>query len=569
MDIPPQNAHSLSETTEALFGNEKIIERTLECFSRLKERLDGCIDHTEPAIHVIEPIWGELVKLRKRGIQMRLVTEITPENLVYCKKLMEIAEIRHLDGVRSNFGVGDGKEYLGHTISQQDKPLSHAILSNVRGIVEAQQYLFEVLWSKAIPSEEKIREIEQGVDRQFIETIQEPSRIQKVGFDLAKSATNEIMILFSTSNAFRRQMEYAGAADLLRELAIKKGVKVRILTPIDETIEHTVQKLREVQKGEPAPQNKIDIDIRYVESHQQTKVTILLIDKKFSLAVELKDDTKDNSYDAIGLATYSNSRSTVLSYVSIFESLWNQTELYHQIKEANSKLNLLNNSQKEFINTAAHELRSPIQPILGLSEILISKLKDSEERELIDVIHRNAKRLQMLTEDILDVTRIESRSLQLNKEHFNLKDIIVNCIDDVIANRYSNNYSSNRKNLPKILVEHNDVFIDADKGRIFQVISNLLNNAIKFTDSEGRISISSETKDGNVVVTIKDTGIGIDPEIMAKLFTKFATKSYGGSGLGLYISKSIVEAHSGKIWAQNNLDEKGAAFSFSLPLSSQ
>ena len=237
MEFPPQNAHSLSETTEALFGNEQIIERTLECFSRLRKRLDGCIDHTEPAIHVMEPIWGELVKLRKRGIRMRLVTEITPENLVYCKKLMEIGEIRHLDGVRSNFGVGDGKEYLGHTISQQDKPLSHAIVSNVRGIVEAQQYLFEVLWSKAIPSEVKIREIEQGVDRQFIETIQEPSRIQKVGFDLAKSATDEIMILFSTSNAFHRQMERAGAADLLRELAVKRGVKVRILTPINETIE--------------------------------------------------------------------------------------------------------------------------------------------------------------------------------------------------------------------------------------------------------------------------------------------------------------------------------------------
>jgi two-component system sensor histidine kinase VicK len=565
LEIPPQNAHSLSETTEALFGNEKIIERTLECFSRLKERLDGCIDHTEPAIHVIEPIWGELVKLRKKGIQMRLVTEITPENLVYCKRLMEIAEIRHVEGVRSNFGVGDGKVYLGHTISQQDKPLSHAILSNVSGIVEAQQYLFEVLWSKAIPSELKIREIEQGVDRQFIETIQEPSRILKVGFDLVKSATNEIMILFSTSNAFHRQMEYAGAADLLRELAIKKGVKVRILTPLDETIERTVQKLREVQQGEPELQEKIDIDIRYIESHQQTKVTILLIDKKFSLTVELKDDTKDNSYDAIGLATYSNSRSTVFSYASIFESLWNQTELYHQIKEANSKLNILNNSQKEFINTAAHELRSPIQPILGLSEILISKLKDSEERELIDVIHRNAKRLKRLAEDILDVTRIESRSLKLNKEHFNLKDIIVNCINDVTTNRYSNNYNSNTA---KVLVEHKDIFIEADKERIFQVISNLLNNAIKFSDSEGSTSIRSERNDSDVIVIIKDTGLGIDPEIMAKLFTKFATKSFGGSGLGLYISKSIIEAHGGKIWAKNNLDEKGASFSFSLPLSS-
>jgi signal transduction histidine kinase len=217
--------------------------------------------------------------------------------------------------------------------------------------------------------------------------------------------------------------------------------------------------------------------------------------------------------------------------------------------------------KNEFINIAAHELRTPIQPILGLSEFIRHKVND-KEREYIDVIIRNAKRLKRLTENILDVTKIESQSLKLNKERFNLNDVITNTIDDIIINK---GFFKNTN--IKLLYEPKDIFIEADMQQLTRVISSLLNNAIKFT-KEGTISIIAENKDSQVFVSVKDTGEGIDPEILPKLFSKFATKSFEGTGLGLFIAKSIVEAHDGKVWAENNHNgKKGATFIFSLPLS--
>jgi len=230
----------------------------------------------------------------------------------------------------------------------------------------------------------------------------------------------------------------------------------------------------------------------------------------------------------------------------------------------------------EFINVAAHELRTPIQPILGLSEVLRSRTKDVQQQELLDVIIRNARRSQGLTNDILDVTKIESQSLNLKKEWFNLNDVITNTLTDIISNRESSNRNGER--VIKFLYHPQNIFVEADKGRITQVIFNLLSNAVKFTkakEEEGQrtVSISAETIDDGeeVLVTVRDTGIGIDPEIMPRLFEKFISKSYQGTGLGLFISKSIIKAHGGRIWSENNNVDKdskegGSTFYFSLPL---
>jgi signal transduction histidine kinase/NADH:ubiquinone oxidoreductase subunit 6 (subunit J) len=258
----------------------------------------------------------------------------------------------------------------------------------------------------------------------------------------------------------------------------------------------------------------------------------------------------------------------------------------------NERLKIHDKAQQEFINVAAHELRTPIQPIIGLSDILLSKINDNESRQLADAIFRNAKRLQRLSQDILDVTKIESGSLKLNKEHLNLNEVISNVADD-----YRNQIKNSNRNIKlvyefykkqakegeqkqqqypqkkkqQLLIQDNAIAVEADKEKIIQVISNLLNNAIKFT-KEGIISIITEKKEENghskeVIVSIKDTGEGIDPEVLPKLFSKFVAKSYQGTGLGLFISKSIVEAHGGRIWAENNADAKGATFSFTLPLN--
>jgi signal transduction histidine kinase len=242
---------------------------------------------------------------------------------------------------------------------------------------------------------------------------------------------------------------------------------------------------------------------------------------------------------------------------------------YERLKEADKMKN-------EFINVAAHELRTPIQPILGLSEVLRSRTKDTQQQELLDVVIRNAKRSQRLTNDILDVTKIESQSLNLKKEQFNLNDVITNTITDILSNR---EFANKKKHIVKLLYRPQDVYVEADKERITQVIFNLLSNAIKFTEAtkqgeeERTVNISTQIMDNShALVTVKDNGIGIDPEIVPRLFGKFISKSYQGTGLGLFISKSIIESHGGRIWAENNNNagedgiEKGATFYFSLPL---
>jgi signal transduction histidine kinase len=334
---------------------------------------------------------------------------------------------------------------------------------------------------------------------------------------------------------------------LLKEASEGHGAKVRLLIPADE--EPILSTILEEVKSQ-CPQ----VDVRCMEKGLRTRITIVLSDRKECIITELKDDTKDNSYSAAGLSTYSKSKSIVSSYVSIFESIWKQTELYEQLK-VHDKM------QKEFINVAAHELRTPIQPILGLSEVLQSKIKDNEQRLLVDVISRNAKRLQRLTEDILDVTKIESQSLNLKKEIFNLNEIVIN----VLAEYGSR--TGGKNNVKITFVPKGDFAVQGDRGRLGQVLSNLISNAIKFTQ-EGNIDILLEKmqNDKAAVLSVKDTGSGIEPDIMPRLFTKFATRSEVGTGLGLYISKSVIEAHGGRIWAENNSDGKGAIFSFSLPI---
>jgi two-component system, OmpR family, sensor histidine kinase VicK len=312
------------------------------------------------------------------------------------------------------------------------------------------------------------------------------------------------------------------------------------------------------------------VRLRYIETDSTTKSTIIIIDRKESLVIEVKDDSKDTFIDSAGFATYSNSKATVLSYVSIFESFWKQSDLVKKLKESEEL-------QKDFVHIAAHELKNPIQPILGLSGILMKYKPDENEfYNIVKTINRNAKKLNQLTNDILDVTKIETNNLNLNKELFNLGNLISDIIED-----YKNHLDNENVKLAPYFIDSNKIVRDgeeaknknkynisifADRTRINQVISNLLNNAIKFTN-KGFINIVIEKKynENKILINVKDTGSGIDQIILPKLFSKFTTKSKGGTGLGLHISKNIIEAHGGKVWGENNRDEKGATFGFSLP----
>ena len=281
----------------------------------------------------------------------------------------------------------------------------------------------------------------------------------------------------------------------------------------------------------------------------------------FDTAFNIAHVLKDVGYfiNVIGLAL-----SSIYYNVRLRESNEMLTIQYEKVK-ASEKM------KEEFINIAAHELRTPIQPILGLTDIIYSKVKDEELHELLGIIIRNAKRLQRLTNNLLDITKIESQSLLLKKEKLNLNILISEVLKD---------YVNKQKNQQKIEIVYDfkhkeDINIEADRDRLVQVIRNLLDNALKFTTTQNQqmifVSID-KNKEGKeeeeeVIVSVKDTGEGISDKILSKLFTKFATSdSTTGTGLGLYICKKIIEAHGGRIWGVNNLDGKGALFKFTLPV---
>jgi signal transduction histidine kinase len=334
--------------------------------------------------------------------------------------------------------------------------------------------------------------------------------------------------------------------------------------------------------------------------------------KKGNLNVSVKQKGCDE------LSVLSESFNSMVQ--SIKNHITKQNQLSSELRKLNEQLEQKDQLKDEFINIAAHELRAPIQPIVSLSDVVRSRrLRSISTRSspeivetkggsedgddvFLDIIARNAKRLQALSENILDITKIESRTLKLNKEKFNINEKIRNVIDDI----KSKEEGQVEDKIAIIFYEQevDPIIVEADKLRIYQVISNLLVNAVKFTksricdnrshdnhsvqhDDAGTITVFTSRKKSNnvyekednnnntsnyhndeVIISIKDRGTGIDPAIQDKLFSKFITKSDSGSGLGLYISKGIVEAHGGKIWAENNADERGGAtFAFSIPTS--
>ncbi|HJR48476.1 MAG TPA: ATP-binding protein [Nitrososphaeraceae archaeon] len=705
------------QKTSIYYKPYHVINTVIEFIYKSGVRIDACVDYTRPSlIFEIAALKKAFVDAKNRGIKLRYVTEITDGNVSYCKELINTINIdlRHVDGIKGNFYVSENEYVAPATFHHKGKPASHIIYSNVKEIVDHQQYVFESFWTRAIPAQQRIkeieegvihhqtkivdnpdeiikeiskltadsnelatclapgglqyshnhffdikmklldkqkkgqhkgiryitnigkeniqlvklymeqgiqikhiknlpamsfgvsdkeiavtienmeggtpirslllsneplylkhfsstfdglwkngtdvidriREIEQGVEPSDIEIIENPREAMKRAQQIIRLAKHEVLRIYPSLNTFRRHVRI-GMIDLIQEV-LKNGAKVRILIPADE--DQISQILDEVVVESP------QLEIRSIDKSLQTQMGVIVVDRKESLIVELRDDTKENYYDAAGLAAYSNSRPIALSYVSIFESLWKQGELYEQLKAYNIM-------QRDFINIAAHELRTPIQPILGLSQVVSPRVGE-EEREHMRVIIRNAKRLQRLTENILDVTKIDNHSLKLQKERFNLIDLISRIVQD-FRNQIDNPNLQLVCQFEEKQEDKNDLtFVRADKSRLIQVISNLLSNAIKFT-KEGIISVNVEKqvkekekgiRQDEAIITVRDVGVGIDSKLLDRLFSKFATKSFAGTGLGLFISKSIVEAHGGRIWAENNSDGKGATFIFTLPL---
>ena len=301
------------------------------------------------------------------------------------------------------------------------------------------------------------------------------------------------------------------------------------------------------------------------------QASILVVDRKYSLVAELKDDSKQTIAESIGFATYSNSIPTVSTYAMIFDIIWNQTSMYDRLKDHDRM-------QKEFMNAVAHELRTPLTPIIGLTRIVKDKIKNEDQIRLLDIVLYNGIKLHSLSENILALTKMEGKLFNLTKENFDLNLVLLEVINDC-KSRLEKTQKFHGQPMRAIKFEisgfDNKHIVNADKSQITHVVHNLIDNAINFIlDEKGTISVSIEQAANQVdqigdfvVVHIRDNGEGIHPEMTSRLFSRFATKSFYGTGLGLYISKEIIERHDGKIWGMNNADGAGATFSFSLPVT--
>ena len=411
-----------------------------------------------------------------------------------------------------------------------------------------------MLWKKAISSEDRIRELKEGVEPEFIEVISDKNQVVKLLLKMVREAKKEIMVILPNTNAVER----ADKMGLWHELiaASKNRIKISVICPFTDSSDAAAAIINNLQ---------LESIVEFIAG-EKAQSGIVIVDSTRFIAPELVNPLSDTFQGAIGMSLYSNNNRIGSLLSSFFESLWKQAELFTQLEQANEKLQMHDMLQREFINIAAHELRTPTQAILGYAELTQMPGSSVSKDEALSKIMKNAKRLQSLTEDILDVTRIESQTLKLNKTRFDLRDTAANVLDD-----YRNTIQDG-KDLEYLLLDADKpAFVLADKERISQVLFNLVSNALKFTKS-GIISVSTEEfkndeeEKKELIVSVKDTGTGIDSDIMPHLFTKFVSKSPVGTGLGLFISKSIVEAHGGRIWAENNPDGKGATFRFSLPI---
>lgn len=489
---------------------------------------------------------------------IRIVTKISEDTAEIINEFLDIGiQVKHVDNLPPIDFIVSDREIVAkvHKVEQnvmssskdidgQNLDIKNVLVSNEQAYIDYFLYTFSELWSTGTSARERIDCIQQGLEPGFLEVINNGEKATRTLMDLARSVKEEAQILLPNDMTMVN-LERLGAIDLIEEIGSDRNIKIRLICPVTETNSEIV---RRISKGAP--------NIIILDGNQSTSLMFIVDSSKF-MCSELSKPLAQNFADSIGFTVYSNTRESVESIKTFFNLLWEEYVRNEELKNADRL-------QKDFINIAAHELRTPIQPILGLSENLYSQAEDPAQRRSLEVIVRNAKRLRRLTDNILDVNRIESKRLRLEKETFSMRRLLTSMIEDYRK-------SLQDKSTDIVFLDHlgsEELTVNADLNRITQVISNLINNSLKYTKM-GKIVVSAWKENNEVIVSILDSGTGIDPTILPDMFIKFTSRSVdGGTGLGLYISKSIVEEHNGRIWGGNNPNGKGATFSFSLPVNS-
>jgi two-component system sensor histidine kinase VicK len=570
--------------TEVIYGPENIIKAQQKFQYNARKTWCVCADKTIPALSVDEKSWQGYLAGKASGVRIRYITEITKDNVSYCKKMMEVAELRHLDGIRGNFAVTESEytDALKQDRGSSSPQFDHFVYSNVEELVKQQQNVFDVFWDKAIPAEQKIPEIEEGPKQDVVEIIQNRERAELLLLSGVENAKSEILAAIS-SFSFLSHLANIGLVNKM-EQAKSNGARIMMICP---NMPDDYKSNNSNDNDEGNNKNKeIYTLIADIKKHAEVQFRSGAIKGSVFVFDDNEIHTVDDyEKETRSFTVFSNSRSRITNYSSLFEYFWNEKEALHSIMQgkrelmesnalllaANEQLTVNDKLQKEFINIAAHELRTPIQPILGVMDMydISAKAEEEEEEEEevqvkkyhMRVVARNAARLEHLSSSILDATRIENNALVLDMVNVDLVRLASEAIKD--ARKQAADRTEFILNKPE-----GAIFVDADWYRLTQVLANLLDNAVKFAP-KGTISVTVEkTRDDKARITVADTGRGISLEIMSRLFQKFASKTDTGSGtgLGLFIAKAIVEAHGGELWAENNTDGKGATFYFTLPL---
>ena len=460
--------------------------------SNAEVKIDACVDYTRPSLILqIKEIKKAFYDAKERGIKLRYITEITADNVSFCKELSSTIadELRHLDGIKGNFYVSEREYIAPAALHQKDKPSSQIIHSNMREMVEEQQYIFDTLWNKSISAEDKIKEIEHEIEPDYFRIINDNDEATNILIDFAKNAQKEILLLLPNDKALTR-MDRLGILNYLIDKCNeqikgkeeKEGediIQVKIICPISDINLDIVNRILQNTSASNS--------IRIVNGNNSSSGIIIVDNKKF-LKAELREPEAEQFSESIGLSFYSNSKPSVESYKLFFELLWNE-------RTTNEQFKLSDKMQREFINIAAHELRTPAQSVLGYTELVREDALDrqgniGESIEAIEAIYRNAKRLQRLTNDILDVSRIESQTLNLDKEAISLDDLLFRVVEDYKCHiRKDNRNISDKKSALQLSYttqnSNSELIVEADRDRISQVVSNLINNAIKFTSKKG------------------------------------------------------------------------------------
>lgn len=291
----------------------------------------------------------------------------------------------------------------------------------------------------------------------------------------------------------------------------------------------------------------------------------MVFDRENTVIWGVIDDGQLKFTDALGKAIFIDGVKTSETIASIFDSLWTQSEIHSRLKEAHEKVKLHDKMQSRFLDLAAHELRTPLQSILGITEVLGNDIKNGDQNFMLQIIMSNARKLHRLSENILDITRLEGNILYLNKEEFSFNELVKSTLAEYITNvEYNKSISFEFRNFD---CEYEAV---ADRLRMTHVIQNLIDTSIRFTNNKGKIVLTLSKKTVHykeiVVLSITDYGEALRPEILSKLYSKFSSDSYYGVGIGLYLCRKLIEAHHGRIWAINNRNKNGCTFSFGIPV---